>query len=554
VRENLTDLILAAHRAAVAAGTLPDTPLPPWTLELPRNPEHGDYATNLAMVLARAARMAPRKIAEALLAALDDPQGLVAGTEVAGPGFINFRLEAGAWTRVLVAVEEQGAAYGTTSVGAGRSVQVEFVSANPTGPLHVGHGRGAVVGDVLAHILAAAGFAVQREYYVNDAGNQMRILGRSVYLRYLEAAGRAVEFPDNHYRGEYIRDLAAQARQAWGTRFETQPEDAAVEELGLWAGALILDGIRDDLAAFGVQFDRWFSEKQLHDAGEVGRILGELEDRGVAYREEGALWLRTSGHGDDKDRVLVKGDGLKTYFASDIAYHLDKYSRGFDQVVNVWGADHHGYVPRVKAALATVGIDPERLHVLLVQFVSLLRDGKPVSMSTRSGEFVTLRQVVDEVGRDAARFLFLTRSCDAALDFDLELAKRQTTDNPVFYVQYAHARICSVFRQAQAEGVAVPAAAEAALPRLEMDDERALLKLLHLFPETVEEAALLREPHRPVYYLQELAARFHSYYNKCRFLDDDREVAGARLALAGGVRQVLRNGLTLLGVAAPETM
>ncbi|MDF1553250.1 MAG: arginine--tRNA ligase [Deferrisomatales bacterium] len=554
MRDNLTDLILEAHRAAVAAGTLPDTPLPPWKLELPNNPDHGDYATNLAMVLARAAKMAPRAIAAALLDALDDPNGLLAGTEVAGPGFINFRLQPAAWNQVLGAVEEQADRYGFSRVGEGRSVQVEFVSANPTGPLHVGHGRGAVVGDTLARILAAAGFTVQREYYVNDAGNQMGILGRSVYLRYLEAGGRAVEFPENHYRGEYIREFAAAARQKWGARFEDTPEAAAVEELGLWAGGLILDDIRDDLARFGVRFDRWFSEKQLHDTGEVERILGELEERGVAYREEGALWLRTAGHGDDKNRVLVKGDGLKTYFASDIAYHLDKFARGFDQVVNVWGADHHGYVPRVKAALDTVGIDPERLHVLLVQFVSLLRDGKPVGMSTRSGEFVTLRQVVEEVGRDAARFLFLTRSCDTALDFDLEVAKRQTADNPVFYVQYAHARICSVYRQAAAEGLAVPRADAAALFRLQMDEERELLKLLYHYPETVEGAALFREPHRPVYYLQELAARFHSYYNKCRFLDEDRELSGARLTLAGGVRQVLRNGLTLLGVAAPETM
>jgi arginyl-tRNA synthetase len=407
---------------------------------------------------------------------------------------------------------------------------------------------------VLANILTAAGFGVQREYYVNDAGNQMRMLGRSVYLRYLEAGGRAVEFPENHYRGEYIRDLAGMARDRWGERFQEVSEEQAVEELGLWAGGLILEGIREDLAAFGVQFDRWFSEKQLHDSGEVERILGELEDRGVAFREEGALWLRTSAHGDEKDRVLVKGDGLKTYFASDIAYHLDKFARGFDQVVDVWGADHHGYVPRVKAALETVGVEPGRLQVLLVQFVSLLRDGKPVGMSTRSGEFVTLNEVVQEVGRDAARFLFLTRSCDTPLDFDLEVAKRQTTDNPVFYVQYAHARICSVFREAERAGVAVPAASDAALERLQMDEERELLKLLHLYPETVEGAALYREPHRPVYYLQELSARFHSYYNKCRFIDDDRQLAAARLVLAGGVRQVLHNGLTLLGVDAPATM
>jgi arginyl-tRNA synthetase len=411
-----------------------------------------------------------------------------------------------------------------------------------------------VVGDVLARVLEAAGFRVEREYYVNDAGNQMRTLGRSVYLRYLELLGVEREFPDDHYRGEYVREMARAALDEGGTRYRGLAEDAAAEELGAWAGERILDEIRSDLEQFGVHFDHWFSERVLHDSGAVDEALGELEARGVAYRAEGALWLRTAQRGDEKDRVLVKSDGFKTYFASDIAYHLDKFRREFDQVVDVWGADHHGYVPRVKATLEAVGIDPDRLHVLLVQFVNLLRDGRPVGMSTRAGEFVTLREVVEEVGRDAARFLFLTRSCDTPLDFDLEVAKKQTTDNPVFYVQYAHARISSVFREAAKIGVEVRPAAAADLSPLELEEERGILKLLYLYSEVVEGAALHWEPHRLVYYLQELAARFHAYYNKHRFLGSSPELTSARLCLAAGVGTVIRNALGLLGVDAPRTM
>ncbi len=539
----------------MAAGALPDPGRPlPWKVELPRNPEHGDFATNLALVLGAAVKRPPRQVAETLAAHLEDPEGLVASVEVAGPGFLNVRLRPGAWTRVLRDVEREGAQFGRSEVGRGERVQVEFVSANPTGPLHVGHGRGAAVGDVLARLLEFAGYRVEREYYVNDAGNQMRILGRSVFLRCRELAGEPVAFPDDHYRGDYVRDLAREALDRFGDEWRSWSEEEAVERLGRWAGERILDGIREDLEAFGVRFDRWFSERSLHGAGAVEEALRELEQRGEAYRADGALWLRTTAHGDEKDRVLVKSDGSLTYFAADIAYHLDKFARGFDRVVDIWGADHHGYVPRMKASLAAMGLDPARLEVLLVQFVSLLRGGKPVGMSTRAGEFVTLREVVDEVGRDAARFLFLTRSCDAPLDFDLEVAKAQTADNPVFYVQYAHARISSVFREAEKAGVSVPPAAEAELERLTEEDERELLKLLYLFPEVVEEAALQREPHRLTFYLQDLAARFHGYYNRYRFLVDDPGLAGARLCLAGAVRRVIANGLGLLGVAAPETM
>jgi arginyl-tRNA synthetase len=554
VKQTLTDIILAAHRRAVEAGDLPATELPPWKLELPKNPAHGDYAANVALVTAGAARMPPRKVAEILLKHLTGVEGMIAGAEIAGPGFINFRLDPGAWHRVLTSIESAGADYGRCDAGRGKKIQVEFVSANPTGPLHVGHGRGAAVGDVLARILAFAGYEVQREYYLNDAGNQIATLGGSTYLRYLELLGREVSFPENFYQGGYIRDIARDVLSAEGSRYAEMPEAEAVQLLGTYAGSRIRKEIEEDLRAFGVEFDNWYSERSLYERGEVARTLKDLEDRGIAYRSEGALWLRTTAHGDEKDRVLVRNDGRETYFASDIAYHLEKFARGFDEVVDIWGADHHGYVPRVRAALSACGVDASKLHVLLVQFVALLREGQPVSMSTRSGEFVTLAEVRNEVGRDAARFLFLTRSCDATLDFDLEVAKRQTSDNPVFYVQYAHARICSVFRGAAEAGIAEPRAAEVTLAPLKLEEEVDILKHLHLFPEVVEAAALQHEPHRVAFYLQELAAKFHPYYNKHRFLTEDAELTRARLALIAGIRTVIRNGLELLGVSFPETM
>jgi arginyl-tRNA synthetase len=554
VKKTLTDLIAAAYRRAAAAGALPPGDPPSWKLELPKNPQHGDYAANIAMVSAGAAKMPPRKVAEVLLAHIEDPEGILEKTEIAGPGFLNFRFRPTRWHTVLHRIGEEGERYGTSEAGRGKRIQVEFVSANPTGPLHVGHGRGAAVGDTLARILAAAGFDVQREYYVNDAGNQIATLGGSVYLRYLELLGRTVEFPDNYYRGDYIRDVAGDVLRAEGEKYAAMEPAAAVDALGRMAGARILGEIRLDLERFGVRFDNWYSERSLYESGEVSRNLAALEESGAAYRSEGALWLRTTDNGDEKDRVLVRGDGRETYFASDIAYHLEKFRRGFDEVVDIWGADHHGYIPRVRAALKLGGVDPSRLHVLMVQFVTLLRDGAPVSMSTRAGEFVTLEEVVKEVGPDAARFLFLTRSCDAPLDFDLEVAKRQTSDNPVFYVQYAHARIASVKREAKALGIEAKSSSDTDLGPLTLEEEVDLLKLLNFYPEAVEGAALQREPHRLAFYLQDLAARFHPYYNKHRFLGEDPGLTAARLCLIDGVQRVIRNGLGLLGVSAPENM
>lgn len=553
VRDNLTDIVKAALEKAMAVEALPRLEPPKWKIELPNNPDHGDFATNLPLVISKAARMPPRKVAEIILANLKDESNVLASTEIAGPGFINFKLNPSAWHKVLIDIETDGVDFGRSNIGAGRRAQVEFVSANPTGPLHVGHGRGAVVGDVLARILTASGYLVQREYYVNDAGNQMRILGQSVYLRCLELKGRNMEFPEGLYRGDYIRDIAVEAL-ADKPELLALPEDEAVAVLGSWAGDKILDGIRQDLKDFGVLVDRWFSEAALHESGEVGLVLQDLEARGSAYRSDGALWLRTSEYGDEKDRVLVKSDGLKTYFSADIAYHMDKFKRGFDEVVDVWGSDHHGYVPRVKAALDTVGLDSSRLHVLLVQFVNLLRNGQQVGMSTRAGEFVTLKEVVGEVGADAARFLFLTRSCDASLDFDLDVAKKQTADNPVFYVQYAHARITSIFKEAEKTGIVVSSSSQTDLSLLVQNEEAGLLKLLYLYPEVVEGAALNWEPHRVVYYLRELASSFHTYYNKYRFIGEDVNLSHARLCLARGVKRVLCNALGLLGVNAPETM
>ncbi|TAL16744.1 arginine--tRNA ligase [bacterium] len=554
MKKTLTDLIVKAHRLAVSKGELPDGELPAWKIELPKNPEHGDYAANIAMTLAGAAKLPPRKVAQLLLDNLSDPEGVLQSFEIAGPGFINFRFRPARWQEVVRDIEREGEKFGHSGAGKGKRVQVEFVSANPTGPLHVGHGRGAAVGDILAKIMSAAGYRVDKEYYINDAGNQIATLGGSVYLRYLEQHGRQVSFPENFYQGEYIKEIARDKCSEEGGRYLEMEEAEAIDALGRYAGARILREIKEDLERFGVTFDNWYSERSLYESGEVARVLKELEESGAAYRQDGALWLRTSAYGDEKDRVMVRADGRETYFASDIAYHFEKFRRGYDEVVDIWGADHHGYIPRIKAALKASGRDPEALHVLMVQLVNLLREGKPVSMSTRSGEFVTLQEVYEEVGVDAARFLFLTRSSDTTLDFDIEVAKRQTADNPVFYVQYANARIRSVLREAKTTGIEVPGAAAADLSPLVTEDELEIIKFLHYFPEVVEGAALYLEPHKVAYYLQDLAARFHQYYNKHRFLVDDQKLCLARLCLISAISRVIVNGLALLGVSSPESM
>jgi arginyl-tRNA synthetase len=573
LRSHLTDLLHAALQVvAPGAGVVPIV------LERPKSPQHGDYASSLAMQLAKPMKRNPRDIAQALVAVLP-ASPLLDKAEVAGAGFINLHLKPAAKQRVVRAVLESERAFGRVNLGRGRRVQVEFVSANPTGPLHVGHGRGAAYGASLSSLLEAAGYAVSREYYVNDAGRQMDILALSVWMRYLEIAGIGLSFPPNAYQGAYVRDMAHQLHVAQNTRYAHSAEslldgvppidaDAEAHLDGLIANAKRLLGTgyyslhdfvlaeqlrdcRSDLLEFGVTFDSWFSEKSLFDSGLVERAVEKLEKGGHLFRKEGALWFRSTAFGDEKDRVVQRENGQYTYFASDIAYHVNKYERGFDRVINVWGADHHGYISRVKGALQALGLDAEKLTIALVQFAVLYRDGKKASMSTRAGEFVTLRELRDEVGNDAARFFYVLRKSDQHLDFDLDLAKSQSNDNPVYYIQYAHARVCSVMEQWGGNPAEL---VNADLALLVEEQELQVLQKLMDYPEQIEGAARELAPHLLAFYLKDLAGVFHSYYNSTRLLVEDNGVKQARLALAAAVRQVLRNGLEILGVGAPDRM
>jgi arginyl-tRNA synthetase len=547
-------------------------------LERPKLAHYGDYACNLPLQLAKPLRATPREIATRLLDALPHSPW-VEKAEVAGAGFINIFLHPAIKKQVVNRVLAAGASFGKSALGAGRRVQVEFVSANPTGPLHVGHGRGAAYGASLANVLAASGFSVAREFYINDAGRQMDILALSTWLRYLELGGEHVPFPPNAYRGAYVVDMARQILATHGARYMRRsaeltgglPDMMADAEAYLDAqiartksllgvdftfihGFCLneqLADCRDDLAEFGICFDHWFSERSLYDSGLIERAVRELDRRGHVYLLDGARWFRSTAFGDEKDRVIQRENGLYTYFAADIAYHLNKFERGFDMVVDVWGADHHGYVARVKAALAALGCDPARLTVALVQFAVLYRHGQKISMSTRAGEFVTLRELRNEVGNDAARFFYVLRKSDQHLDFDLDLAKSRSNENPVYYVQYAHARIASVHEQWGGDPASLAAADTGPLAT---EQEFALLRRLMDFPDVVEEAAREFAPHLVAFYLRDLAADFHGYYNSTRLLTDDPALRLARLALATSVQQVLRNGLGLLGVSAPERM
>jgi arginyl-tRNA synthetase len=535
-------------------GSLASEHFPEALIEVPSHAEHGDFASNIAMLLAKAEKKPPRQIAETLASRLRSDTDLFERVEIAGPGFINFFINRDLWRKTLETICAFGDKYGRGTTGGGKRVQVEFVSANPTGPLHIGHGRGAATGDAIASILSAAGFDVVREYYINDAGNQMDTLGRSVYLRYRELLGDSVDFPQNCYQGDYVKDIARDLITKYGSKYLEISEEEAISFFAKIGGNSILKGIQQDLADFGVVHDTWFSEQSLFDSGKVEDAIAYLRDKGFLYENEGALWFKTTEFGDDKDRVVVRGNGVTTYFASDIAYHREKYQQGFDLVVDVWGADHHGYVPRLKGVVQGLGRNPDDLKIVLVQLVALLRNGVPVAMSTRSGEFVTLKEVVDEVGRDAARFFFLMRRSDSQLDFDLELAKRHSADNPVYYVQYAHARICSIFDNAREKGVALPDTSHIVLSKLDTPEELSLIKALAAFPDVVEGSALHFEPHRIPFYLQELAGLFHSFYNKNRVIGEDPELSAARLLLLKCTAQTLKNGLILLGVSAPERM
>ena len=586
MKEQLVQLLTDAVTALQADGSLPADISPAIMVERTRDRAHGDFASNLALLLAKPARRKPRDIAE-LIAAKLAADDAVKKVEIAGPGFINFFLGNAAWHAVVDDILGSGAHYGLSEHGKGKRIQVEFVSANPTGPLHVGHGRGAAYGAAVADLLTAIGYDVHREYYVNDAGRQMDILAASVYLRYLDLCGETVTFPANGYQGDYVWDIGATLHREYGdalrhpvdTVFLNIPADEpaggdkeahidaiiqrirdllgdaqyrSVFDAGLNA---ILGNIRQDLKEFGVEYDEWFSERSLSDNHAVETAIERLKQSGHVYEKNGALWFKSTDYGDEKDRVIVRDNGQTTYFASDIAYHANKLERGYDRVIDVWGADHHGYVPRVKAALKALGDEPERLDVLLVQFAVLYRGGEKVQMSTRSGEFVTLRELRHEVGNDAARFFYVMRKCEQHMDFDLDLARSQSNDNPVYYIQYAHARVRSVFRQLAEKGYSWDrAAGSAGLAGLTEDHELALMINLSRYPEILESAAINHEPHQLTHYLRELANDFHTYYNAHIFLVDDATVRNARLNLIEATRQVIANGLGLLGVSAPDTM
>jgi len=586
MKKKIEELILQAVETLKSEGVLAQEIAPNVTIDRTRDPQHGDFASNLALMLAKPANTNPRQLAEKLIAALPEDAAIVK-IELAGPGFINFFIDPTAQYQIIKHIHDQGRNFGLSDVGAGKKVQVEFVSANPTGPLHVGHGRGAAYGSAVADLLQAVGFDVHREYYVNDAGRQMDILATSIWLRYLEECGEVMHFPSNGYKGEYVREIAwdihTNANNEYRRPVELVFEDIPLDEPAggdkeehidaliaraktLLGASLyqdffqiglnnILKDIKLDLSEFGVDYQEWFSERQLMDDGSVEKALERLRAGGHLYEKDGATWFACADLGDEKDRVVVRDNGQSTYFASDIAYHMNKLDRGFDRIINIWGADHHGYIPRVKAAIQALGADESKLKVLLVQFASLYRGEEKVQMSTRSGEFVTLRQLRNEVGKDAARFFYVMRRSEQHMDFDLKLATSKSNENPVFYVQYAYARICSVLRQLEEknwdrdllQGMAN-------LTLLTEEHESDLLGTLTRYPEVLERAALQYEPHQLIQYLRELATEFHTYYNAHQFLVDDAKIRNARLNLICAVKQVLANGLGLLNINTPEAM
>ena len=585
MKQKIEDLIQHAITALKTEGIISSELNPQIIIDRARDAQHGDFASNLALVLAKPAQLNPRELAIKIIAALPQDEA-VTKVEIAGPGFINFFINPDSQYQIVSQIHAQGNAYGLSKVGAGKKIQVEFVSANPTGPLHVGHGRGAAYGSVVADLLEAVGFNVHREYYVNDAGRQMDILAASVWLRYLEACGEVVTFPSNAYRGDYVREIAndiyANSSNDYRRPIELvleniPPDEADGGDKDLYIDAIIertktllgsqyrdffqigleniLDDIKDDLQEFGVKYQQWFSERDLMDDGSVQKALARLEAGGHLYQQEGATWFASSRLGDEKDRVVVRENGQYTYFASDIAYHMNKLDRGFDQIIDIWGADHHGYVPRVKAAIQALGADASKLKVLLVQFAVLYRGEERVQMSTRSGEFVTLRELRSEVGKDAARFFYVMRRSEQHMDFDLKLATSKSNENPVFYVQYAHARVCSVLRQLDEKGFRREIALGMEnLNLLNEEHEISLLGTLERYPEVLEKAALQYEPHLLIHYLRDLAHEFHTYYNAHQFLVEDAAVRNARLNLVCAIKQVLANGLNLLNINTPESM
>lgn len=555
MKKTIRQLVLDAARAAFERGFLTSKKMPEVEIEVPRHQDHGDYSSNFAMVSAGIQKMTPHKIAQGIVSCMDI-RGVIEKVEIAGPGFINFFLSNEACQPVINKILAQDRLFGSSKIGNKKSVQVEFVSANPTGPLHIGHGRGGAVGDAVGNILSFAGYDVKKEYYINDSGRQIRTLGTSVWIRLQQMAGKALEFPKDCYKGNYIKEIAQDLIEIKGKRFAKIDDQTGISTCAKYAADKILQGIKQDLSDFGVNFDQWFSEQRLYDSGSVGKIIDTFKSQGLIYEKDGALWFKTKTFGDEKDRVVVRKNGRTTYFASDIAYHMEKFERGFARVIDVWGADHHGYIKRINACIVASGKMRNQFKVILVQLVNLLRRGKPVQMSTRSGEFVTLKDIIDEVGKDAARFIFLSRSYDSGLDFDLALAKQQNTENPVYYVQYAHARITGILLKARnAKFISgIDFSRGYHLNLLNEPEEIQLMKILNNFQETVEKSARTLHPHVIFTYLMTLASAFHGYYNKYKVITDNKDLTMARLSMVLAVKKVIRNALSLLGVSAPERM
>jgi arginyl-tRNA synthetase len=558
MRERLRAVLEETLIRCFEKGVLKETSLPDYVIEVPNHENHGHFATNLPMMLASSQGRRPTEIASIIVDHLTAQKGFIEKTDIAGPGFINFTISKEQWYGILSEVIARGKTYGQSDWGEGTRVLVEFVSANPTGPLHLGHGRGAALGDTLCRVLESTGFEVVREFYINDAGQQIRLLGESIYSRWRQGGDSGFPFPESGYHGEYITDLAKEISTAFD--LSSMEPDEAITFCSNKGKASMLQDIKSDLELFRVHFDVWTSEQELLGGGLLQSSLEAIQNQGMIYEKDGAMWIETSAYGDDKDRVIRKKDGQYTYFASDIAYHLAKWNRGFSKAVNIWGADHHGYVQRVQAALQAKGIDPSWLSTLLLQLVKLWKGGKEIKMSKRAGSFVTLRDLIDEVGIDAVRFVFLSKSHDSPLDFDIDLVKKQDSDNPVYYVQYAHARICSVFRKAESEGITLPQVPAGLFERLLLEEELVLIRQISEFPALLKDIAGSFEPHRLTYYLTDLAASFHRYFNlgtrfsEHRIITEDKETTQARLLLAQGVRIVIRNGLHLLGIEAPEKM
>ena len=582
MKNQLQELLTKCVQDLISKGILNEMPSK-IRIDHTKDNSHGDYATNIALMLSKQAKMSPVELAKIIIDQFEQ-KNFIKKIEIAGPGFINFFISQESSSSIVNEILVQAASYGCSDIGQGKKVLLEYVSANPTGPLHVGHGRGAAYGATVSNLLRNAGFIVDNEYYVNDAGRQMDILTVSIYLRYLTICGEDLRFPDNGYQGQYINDIAQGIYETSGQKFHLKSDlvfenvcrdgteggdkevhiDQLIEkaksilgdgfkavfEVGIES---ILSGIKNDLAEFGVVFEKWFSEQSLIDSGLSESCISKLKDSKNLYEKDGALWFKTTNYGDEKDRVVVRDNGNHTYFASDIAYHLEKLDRGYDKIINVWGADHHGYIPRVKASIEALGHNSDKLEILLVQFANLYRGGSKVQMSTRSGSFVTLEDLRAEVGNDAARFFYILRKSEQHMDFDLDLAKSKTNENPVYYIQYAHARICSVFKQADEKELELDVS-QANLSLLTEEIEKDILRELSRFRSVLESSAIQYEPHQLAYYLRDLSNHFHSYYNACKFIVDDKNLTQSRLALINATQQILKNGLSILGVGAPESM